>query len=141
MYSVIRKVPRCTWDKSVDDFDRKLSQLEQKWQQLAPGFFTWFHKFQGADFKECMIASVREAAQLCDEYNGQVNDFRTNDNESENFGVKQWTGFAKSSWPDFIDKLRQRAEVQIRQEDKALCGSGEYWLERFQFLELELGTA
>ena len=46
-----------------------------------------------------------------------------------------------SSWPDFIDKLRQRAEVQIRQEDKALCGSGEYWLERFQFLELELGTA
>lgn len=98
-------------------------------------------QYQGADFKECMIASVREAAQLCDEYNGQVNDFRTNDNESENFGVKQWTGFAKSSWPDFIDKLRQRAEVQIRQEDKALCGSGEYWLERFQFLELELGTA
>ena len=110
--------------KSEDDFDRRLSQLEQKWQQLAPGFFTWFHKFQGAYFKECMIASVREAAQLCNEYNGQVNDFTTNDNESENFGVKQWTGFAKSSWPDFIDKLRQRAEVQIRQEDKALCGSG-----------------
>ncbi|XP_044179665.1 uncharacterized protein LOC122961148 [Acropora millepora] len=124
--------------KSEDDFDRKLSQLEQKWQQLAPGFFTWFHKFQGADFKECMIASVREAAQLCDEYNGQVNDFTTNDNESENFGVKQWTGFAKSSWPDFIDKLRQRAEVQIREEDKALYGSGEYRLDKcFQFLELE----
>lgn len=124
--------------ESEDDFDRKLSQLEQKWQQLAPGFFTWFHKFQGADFKECMIASVREAAQLCDEYNGQVNDFTTNDNESENFGVKQWTGFAKSSWPDFIDKLRQRAEAQIREEDKALYGSGEYQLDkRFQFLELE----
>ena len=45
---------------------------------------------------------------------------------------------AKSSWPDFIDKLRQRAEVQIRQEDKALYGSGEYRLDKcFQFLELE----
>ena len=70
---------------------------------------------------------------------GQVEGYTTNDNENENFGVKQWTGFEKSSWPDFIDKLRRKAESQIR-EDKAQYGSGEYNLdERFQFLQLEPG--
>ena len=70
-----------------------------------------------------MIPSVHEAIQLCDEHNGQVNDFTTN-NESENCGVKQWASFAKSSWPDFIDKLRQKAEAQIRKEDKAPTWQG-----------------
>ena len=54
--------------------------------------------------------------------------------------MKQWTGFEKSSWPDFIDKSRRKAESQIREEDKALYGSGEYDLDkRFQFLQLEPG--
>ena len=116
--------------KSEEEFDLKLSLLQEKWEELAPGFCTWFKKFQCADFKESMIAPVREAAQ--------VEEFTTNDNESENFGVKQWTAFEKSSWPDFIDKLRRKAESQIREEDKALYGSGEYELDkRFQFLKLE----
>lgn len=92
--------------KSEDDFDQKLSLLRDKWEKLAPGFHKWFQRFQSADFKQSMISSVREASQLIDERNGQVEDYTTNDNESENFGVKQWTGFEKSSWPDFIDKLR-----------------------------------
>lgn len=87
-----------------------------------------------------MISLVREAAQFIDERGGQVEDYTTNDNESENFGVKQWTGFEKLSWPDFIDKLRRKAESQIREEDKSLYGSGEYELDkRFQFLQLEPG--
>ena len=126
--------------KSEEDFDEKLSLLRDKWEKLTPGFYTWFQRFQSADFKQCMISSVREAAQIIDERGGQVEDYTTNDNESENFGVKQWTGFEKSSWPDFIDKLRRKAESQIREEDKSLYGSGEYELDtRFQFLQLEPG--
>ena len=92
--------------KSEDDFDQKLYLLRDKWEKLAPGFHKWFQRFQSADIKQSMISFVREASQLIDNCNGQVEDYTTNDNKSKNFGVKQWTGFEKSSWPDFIDKLR-----------------------------------
>lgn len=72
--------------KSEDDFDQKLSLLRDKWEKLAPGFYKWFQRFQSVDFKQSMISSVREASQLIDERNQQVEDYTTNDNDSENFG-------------------------------------------------------
>ena len=42
--------------------------------------------------------------------------------------MKHWTGFTKSSWPEFITRLQKLVESQLAEANKALYGAGEYSL-------------
>lgn len=69
-------------------------------------------------------------------HNVKKEDYTTNDNESENFGVD---GIREIIMADFIDKLRIKAESQIREEEKSLYGSGKYKLDKRSSLKLASG--
>ena len=62
--------------KNPDAFDQKLGEFHEKWENLAPGFFRWFHE-EANIFKASMIESVRIAAQV-------KGDFTMNPSESLN---------------------------------------------------------
>ncbi len=42
-----------------DDFDAKLESLKPVWEEIAPGFSTWFEKRRSMVFKECLILTAR----------------------------------------------------------------------------------
>ena len=43
-----------------DDFDIKLLSLQEKWDALCPGFFSWFQKRRSSLFVESVIQSDRD---------------------------------------------------------------------------------
>ena len=43
-----------------DDFDIKLLSLQEKWDALCPGFFSWFQKRRSSLFVESVIQSARD---------------------------------------------------------------------------------
>lgn len=70
-----------------------------------------------------MIRPICERAQL-----GSPVKLTTNPNGSSNSVVKDWTGFKKSSWPGFVQKLQKLVDSQLSEADKAVYGTGEYSL-------------
>lgn len=104
----------------------------QKWERIAPGFHQWF---QGkADvFKNSVIAPVRRSAQLGSK------PYTDNANESQNFVIKDWVEFKKSSMPSFVTKLRSFVQQSLDEASRAVYGAGDYYLvEEFRHLEVEL---
>jgi hypothetical protein len=111
--------------KNKEAFDKDLLQLRQRWEGLVPGFFNWFNKQQADTFKKYMIADVRELALLgC-----PPERYTTNSNESLNSVVKKWVGFTKSSWPAFVNKLKELVEGQFSDLYKAVYRSGDFNLD------------
>ena len=45
-----------------------------------------------------------------------------------NSTIKKWVNFTKSTWPEFVMKLQELMELQLKEGDKAVYGSGEYML-------------
>ena len=43
-----------------EDFDMKLESLQDIWDDLLPGFFSWFKKRRSVIFQECLIMQARE---------------------------------------------------------------------------------
>ena len=109
---------------SMELFDLELEKLHERWEALAPGFHKWFLDTQVDTFRDHMISSVREKAQL----GSPPTRYSTNPNESSNFVVKKWVGFTKSSWPAFVDKLQNLVEAQLSESCRAVYGTGEYAL-------------
>ena len=109
---------------SEEAFDVSLGRLYQRWEKLSPGFHKWFLKTQADVFRCHMIKPIRERAQL----GSPPVKFTNNPNESSNSVVKHWTGFKKSSWPAFVQKLQKLVESQLSEADKAIYGAGEYSL-------------
>ena len=105
-------------------FEKNLVQLKQRWEKLVPGFYYWFNKEQASTFKKYMIADVRERALLgCPPQR-----YTTNSNESLNCVVKKWVGFTKSSWPAFVNKLKELIDAQFSNLYKAVYQSGDFIL-------------
>lgn len=123
---------------SEEDFNNKLSTLNDKWERLVPGFHCWFSKNKAGIFKENMIAPVRERAQL----GSPPSAYTTNANESKNFVLKKWVDFQKNSIPDFIEGLREYTQRCLTEAERAVYGAGEYSLsQEYKHLEVRLYAA
>ena len=44
-----------------DDYDAKLASFKCVWEELAPGFHSWFDKNRSKLFKECLVMSSRQS--------------------------------------------------------------------------------
>ena len=66
------------------DFAEKLSQLEERWNSISPGFFDWFSKNEADLMCSSIIAAVRTSAGL----GNPPKLFTTNNNESLNHLLK-----------------------------------------------------
>ena len=115
-------------------FDGKIAQLADKWERLAPGFHLWFMQRKAETFKSSMIAPVREAAQL----GSPPQIYTDNANESKNFVLKEWVDFSKNTIPAFIAELRSFVQQSLVEAERAVYGSGEYYLSD-EFKHLEVG--
>ena len=120
---------------SSEDFDTKTTQLEEKWNSIAPGFHPWFLKHKSDTFKTSLIAPVREAAQLG--YRSPPKAYTDNANESKNFVLKDWVDFNKSTIHAFIAELRSFVHQSLIEAEHALYGAGEYYLSK-EFKHLEV---
>lgn len=117
--------------KNPDAFDQKLANLQEKWEQLAPGFFHWFKKEEAETFKTSMIESVRSAAQV-------ETDFTMNPSESLNEEMKSWVDREKSTMTVFNEKFENLRVAQESEAEKAIYRCGEYELaENFRNLQVE----
>ena len=106
---------------SETEFDEKVALKRESWETYAVGFHEWFVTKQAAVFKKSMIGAVRKAAHV-------TGKFTNNPNESMNSTIKKWVNFTKSTWPEFVMKLQELMELQLKEGDKAVYGSGEYML-------------
>ena len=43
-----------------EDFEAKLQSFKEIWEEIAPGFCTWFQKFQGPVFKSCLVLHAQQ---------------------------------------------------------------------------------
>lgn len=103
--------------------DDGLGQLQQRWNQMAPGFHQWFTSVQANVFCRHMISPIRKAARI-----SPPEQYTTNANESANSTVKKWVQFTKSSQPAIVEKLLKLVEVQHTDSCRAIYGTGEYTL-------------
>jgi hypothetical protein len=106
---------------SASDFDKKAALKKESWEKYAAGFHKWFITKHSAVFKKSMIASVRKAANI----EGR---FTNNPNESVNSSIKKWVNFKKNTWPEFVVKLQELIEIQLKEGDKSVYGNGDYIL-------------
>jgi hypothetical protein len=109
---------------SKEAFDENVEKLRIRWERLVPGFMNWFLKEEADIFKNFMITDVREKALL----GSPPERYTTNSNESSNCVVKKWVGFKRSSWPAFVEKLKELVDAQLSESYKAVYRSGDYIL-------------
>lgn len=102
----------------------KLVQLEEKWESFVPGFHKWYTCTRSVTIKESMLASIKTRAML----GSPPRKYTNNGNENVNSTIKSWVEFKKSSWPQFVEKLQQLVEMQLKEPGKAVYRSGEYIL-------------
>ena len=101
---------------SESEFDEKLLQLQEKWEKFVPGFHSWFTSTHSITVKESMLFSIRTRALL----GSPPRKYTNNGNESVNSTIKSWVEFKKSSWPQFVEKLQQLVEIQLKEAGKAI---------------------
>ena len=62
--SFLRAKPGLVDAHTPDDLKSRLSGLNNKWEEIAPGFFAWFAKHKLPVIESSMLASVRQLAGL-----------------------------------------------------------------------------
>ena len=115
------------------EFDIKLESLHEKWDTIIPGFWKWFHRYEGDTFKNCMIQSVRRKAGMSNHEK-----YTTNDNESINSAMQRVCGKHQSIMK-FVDEVKSYVESQDNQLVMAVVQQGNYLLKQeFKNLEIAL---
>ena len=103
------------------DFKIKVTSLEDKWEQLAPGFYDWFSTRRAKDFIEHVICSAREGSGIEDLfYNNAI--------ESMHAVLKRETSGKKLSVVDAIATIKRFIEKQESGEVRALYQTGKFRL-------------
>ena len=52
----------------AEDFSAKLQSLQQIWESLVPGFYSWFFKNHAQKFKECLTRLAQEQLEINTRY-------------------------------------------------------------------------
>lgn len=116
---------------SRDEFDAMLQSLYPVWtrremeaKQLTSEdstlFYSYFLHHVAEDMKSTMIASVRQKTGYEDSF------FFNNDPESMNNRIKTRMEKKKLSWPECVQQLKEMAEEQERNVNRALIDEGPY---------------
>ena len=54
--------------EDTEDFSAKLQSLQQIWESLGPGFYSWFFKYHAQKFKECFTRLTQEHLEINTRY-------------------------------------------------------------------------
>ena len=115
------------------EFSEKFKNLKPKWELICPAFVKWFLKYEVEMICSCMTSSVRTQAGL----GKPPKRFTTNANESFNSILKRRVDFKRSEWPRFNKVMKDLAEEQQAEFEKAVSGKGEYELaDEFKYLDV-----
>ncbi len=131
---------------NVSDFEAKLSQLEERWNRLekagrkslpsecvTPEFFSWFVSEKSDVVRDCMIQSVRKAAQL---EGDPPEKFYTNASESTNNILKLKVDRKPQSLPAFTDHALELASSCEKNIERAFFRRGDWrFAKTFSHLE------
>ena len=105
----------------TEDFEGKLRSLEDKWEGLCPGFYSWFQRKRKNSFCSSVIQSAREGTDI-------AGLFYQNDIESMHHVEKLKQCFKKLSVVEAIASLEKLLKRQDEQEVLAIYGAGSYVL-------------
>ena len=98
------------------------------------GFFEWFCRHKIDSILSGMLKPVRQEAGL----GVPPSSFTTNTCESINAVLKRKVDFKKNELPTFVTHLKQLAEEQEREVERAVIGRGKYqFVEQYRFLEVK----
>jgi hypothetical protein len=127
----------CFMDGLVDcnsesEFDKKLKELEKKWNSLespfappsGPRFYNYFCHYQAEVVKLHMRRDIREAVGL----GSPPLMFTTNCSESVNAALKRKVNYKEHEWPDFNEHLKELVQAQREEVIRALSDRGQYRL-------------
>lgn len=111
---------------SEEEFDGKLSVLEEKWEKLGgsleSGIYEWFVQYKASTMKSTMIKNVREEAGL----GVPPEPFSTNASETVNSIIKAHVLYKSSQLMEFVAKLKEVIDEQEREIERAVIGRGKY---------------
>lgn len=104
-----------------DDFTAKLLSLQDKWESLVPGFYSWFITNRKVLFIESVIQSARDGTNIQGLY-------YQNDVESQHAVEKCIQHYKKEDVLVVINNLQRLSDRQDAEEVRALYGAGNYRL-------------
>ena len=118
---------------SVHIFEEKLEMLVDKWkvhdldsnQRKIGDFCSWFRAHKEDVIRDTMLLPIREEAGL----GSPPEAFYTNSSECINNVLKVKVDYKRTELTVFVDKLHQLVEDQQREVEKAMVGSGKYYLQ------------
>jgi hypothetical protein len=105
----------------AEDFNQRLSSLEDQWSKISPGFYNWFCRKRSQLFIDSVIESARKNTNI----NGL---FYNNSIESMHFREKKEQCFKEGTIEDVVSTLKKLVQRQQDDEVRALYGSGPYKL-------------
>ena len=137
--NINRCLQNCLADSGTrEEFEDRLKCLQDVWNSREksarncdkPQFYNWFCKHAAVDIREkCAYLQGRHVV---------YSHYYNNANESINAKLKRIVGKRILSWSEFFDVLKELAESQERNVERALIRRGPYRLaEEYKTLELK----
>ena len=124
----------------VGMFDEKLELVQAKWKQHSTHhnnieiFCLWLSRNKAETIRSSMLRPVREDAGL----GSPPQAFYTNASESVNNVIKRKVDYKRNDLPHFIQKLKELAQEQDREVERAIIRRGKYCFSRkYEHLQIE----
>ncbi len=128
---------------SGEEFREKLEACESSWEAAEKecpgcrqGFYNWFVKYKSDILQESMLRNVREEAGL----GNPPEEFTTNACESINAVLKGKVDYKKSNLPQFLDKMKELIDEQVKEVERAVVKRGKYEFQ-LEYKHLEIPEA
>ena len=126
--------------EDVSMFDEKFELVQAKWKQHSTHhanieeFCLWLSRNKAETIRSSMLRPVREDAGL----GSPPQAFYTNASESINNVIKRKVNYKRNDLPHFIQKLKELAQEQDREVERAIIGRGKYCFSReYEHLQID----
>ena len=118
----------------LESFKASIAEKEIEYPGVCKGFYEWFCRHKVDTIVSGMLKPAGQEAGL----GVPPTSFTTNTCKSINAVLKWKVDFKKNELPIFVTNLKQLAEEQEREVERAVIGRGKYqFVEEYQFLEVK----
>ena len=119
--------------EKLEEFKSTMTEKEKQNPASRPGFYEWLCRYKADNIVSGMLKPVREEAGL----GLPPSSFTTNACESINAMLKRKVEYKKNELPTFMNHLKQLAEEQEREVERAVIGRGKYkFVKEYKCLEI-----